>query len=199
MATAVADRYQLERRARTLAWVGNAWHLIEFAIALGAGIAASKVADTSVRKATSDRSRRIELTSRVWVHHPVAGVGLGGQPLESQRLAGVAHPLQDFVSHTTPLTVAAELGLIGVLLYAVLLAGAGRALDRVRRRDQPLGLALAAVFVALFVHSLAYSGFFEDPITWLVLAIAAAYLSRPQEVTPAPPVVERRREAVPAP
>ncbi len=44
MATAVADRYQLERRARTLAWVGNAWHLIEFAIALAAGIAASSVA-----------------------------------------------------------------------------------------------------------------------------------------------------------
>jgi divalent metal cation (Fe/Co/Zn/Cd) transporter len=44
VATAVADRYQLERRARTLAWVGNAWHLVEFAIALGAGIAASSVA-----------------------------------------------------------------------------------------------------------------------------------------------------------
>jgi divalent metal cation (Fe/Co/Zn/Cd) transporter len=44
VATAVADRFQLERRARTLAWVGNAWHLIEFAIALAAGIAASSVA-----------------------------------------------------------------------------------------------------------------------------------------------------------
>jgi divalent metal cation (Fe/Co/Zn/Cd) transporter len=44
VATAVADRCQLERRARTLAWVGNAWHLIEFAIALAAGIAASSVA-----------------------------------------------------------------------------------------------------------------------------------------------------------
>jgi divalent metal cation (Fe/Co/Zn/Cd) transporter len=44
VATAVADRYQLERRARTLAWVGNAWHLVEFAIALAAGVAASSVA-----------------------------------------------------------------------------------------------------------------------------------------------------------
>jgi len=42
--TAVADRYQLEHRARTLAWIGNAWHVIEFAIALGAGVAASSVA-----------------------------------------------------------------------------------------------------------------------------------------------------------
>jgi divalent metal cation (Fe/Co/Zn/Cd) transporter len=39
-----AHRAQLERRARLLAWGGNAWHLVEFAIALGAGIAASSVA-----------------------------------------------------------------------------------------------------------------------------------------------------------
>jgi divalent metal cation (Fe/Co/Zn/Cd) transporter len=39
-----ADRPRLERRARLLAWGGNAWHLIEFAIALGAGIAAGSVA-----------------------------------------------------------------------------------------------------------------------------------------------------------
>ena len=38
------QREQLERRARLLAWGGNAWHLIEFAIAMGAGIAAGSVA-----------------------------------------------------------------------------------------------------------------------------------------------------------
>jgi divalent metal cation (Fe/Co/Zn/Cd) transporter len=40
----VANRSRLERRARLLAWSGNAWHLIEFAIALGAGIAAGSIA-----------------------------------------------------------------------------------------------------------------------------------------------------------
>ena len=34
------DRAALERRARLLAWGGNAWHLVEFAIAIGAGVAA---------------------------------------------------------------------------------------------------------------------------------------------------------------
>ena len=34
----------LERRAKLLAWSGNAWHVVEFAIAVGAGIAASSVA-----------------------------------------------------------------------------------------------------------------------------------------------------------
>jgi divalent metal cation (Fe/Co/Zn/Cd) transporter len=38
------ERERLERRARLLAWGGNAWHLIEFAIAIGAGVAAGSVA-----------------------------------------------------------------------------------------------------------------------------------------------------------
>jgi divalent metal cation (Fe/Co/Zn/Cd) transporter len=37
-------RAHLERRAKLLAWTGNAWHLVEFAIALAAGIAAGSVA-----------------------------------------------------------------------------------------------------------------------------------------------------------
>ena len=43
--------------------------------------------------------------------------------------------------------------------------------------DQAFGLALAAVFVALFVHSLFYSGFFEDPVTWLVLGVTSSFLA----------------------
>lgn len=38
------DRARLERRARRLAWGGNAWHLIEFAVAVGAGIVAGSIA-----------------------------------------------------------------------------------------------------------------------------------------------------------
>jgi divalent metal cation (Fe/Co/Zn/Cd) transporter len=43
-ATLVANRPRLERRARLLAWGGIAWHAIEFAVALAAGIVASSVA-----------------------------------------------------------------------------------------------------------------------------------------------------------
>ncbi|HEX7083218.1 MAG TPA: cation transporter [Gaiellaceae bacterium] len=39
-----AERQRLERRARRLAWAGNGWHLVEFALALGAGVAAGSVA-----------------------------------------------------------------------------------------------------------------------------------------------------------
>ncbi len=37
-------RARLQRRARLLAWGGNAWHLVEFGIAIGAGIAAGSIA-----------------------------------------------------------------------------------------------------------------------------------------------------------
>jgi divalent metal cation (Fe/Co/Zn/Cd) transporter len=38
------DRARLERRAKLLAWGGNVWHLVEFAIALAAGVVAGSVA-----------------------------------------------------------------------------------------------------------------------------------------------------------
>jgi divalent metal cation (Fe/Co/Zn/Cd) transporter len=38
------ERARLQRRARLLAWGGNAWHVVEFAIAIGAGIAAGSIA-----------------------------------------------------------------------------------------------------------------------------------------------------------
>lgn len=38
------ERERLVRRAKLLAWSGNAWHFIEFGIALVAGIAASSIA-----------------------------------------------------------------------------------------------------------------------------------------------------------
>jgi hypothetical protein len=65
---------------------------------------------------------------------------------------------------------------VGLVAYIAFLAGALLVIDRVRRRDDALGLALGAVFLALFVHALFYSGFFEDPVTWLVPAVGASYL-----------------------
>ena len=44
MSAVTEPRPNLERRARRLALGGNAWHLVEFAIAIAAGIAASSVA-----------------------------------------------------------------------------------------------------------------------------------------------------------
>src|ERR671925_306981 len=124
----------------------------------GAGLVAASVEDHSARRVTSDRSRRIDLTVEVIRDHPLKGVGLGAQPAESQARSEQGGSPRRFVSHTTPLTVAAELGVLGLVAYLAFLAG-------------------AAVLIPLLVHSLAYSGFFEDPITWVVVAVAAAALA----------------------
>jgi divalent metal cation (Fe/Co/Zn/Cd) transporter len=42
--TPPAERARLARRARLLAWGGNAWHLVEFLVAVAAGLAAGSVA-----------------------------------------------------------------------------------------------------------------------------------------------------------
>jgi hypothetical protein len=55
-------------------------------------------------------------------------------------------------------------------------------------------LALGAAFLGLFVHALFYSGFLEDPLTWLVLGVAAGYLTLAREPSVAEPP-ERDRVA----
>lgn len=44
LAALPAGQVALRRRARRLAWAGNAWHLIELTVALAAGVAAGSVA-----------------------------------------------------------------------------------------------------------------------------------------------------------
>jgi hypothetical protein len=147
------------------------------ALLAGAGVVAAAVGDESTQRVTSDRSRRVEVTVDVFVDRPAAGVGLGGQPRAAQQRAERKGPVPNYVSHTTPLTVAAELGVVGVLLYLAVLAAAAWLVVRVRRHDLALAAALGAVLAALFVHALFYSGFFEDPVTWLAIAVGAAALA----------------------
>jgi O-antigen ligase len=109
----------------------------------------------------------------VFENHPLVGVGIGGQPAASKEEANTRLSAKRDRSHTTPLTVAAELGIVGFLVYAALMAAAVRLLYLVTKRRRALGLGASAVFLALFVHSLFYAGFFEDPIVWGVIGVAA--------------------------
>jgi O-Antigen ligase len=167
--------------------------------AVGAsGFLVRELADESARRVTSDRSRRVEVAAEVFREHPFAGAGIGSQPSESQARSERFGPPESFVSHTTPLTVAAELGALGLALYLALLAAAAVTVVELRRRDPALALALAAGLVALVVHSLFYSGFFEDPITWLLLALAASRLAVTAPEAARSPAPAARRELVPA-
>jgi hypothetical protein len=161
------------RGVRRLIFSGLALLLV-----VGAAFLASiEIRGESLRRETSDRTKRVEDTTRVIKEYPLIGVGIGGQPRASRRLSGRDRPTPVFVSHTTPLTVAAELGAVGLSLYLWLIFGGTRLIMAVWRLDAALGLTLAAALVALFVHALSYSGFLEDPLTWFVLAVGAGYLS----------------------
>ena len=134
----------------------------------------------SLRNETADRSQRVEETVRVIERQPLAGVGIGGQPDASRRLSERDRPTPNFVSHTAPLTVFAELGAVGVALLLWLLFGAVRMLTAVWRLEPGVGLALLAVLTGVFVQSLFYPGFLEDPLTWLALGVGAGYLTWPR-------------------
>jgi putative inorganic carbon (hco3(-)) transporter len=82
-------------------------------------------------------------------------------------------------------TVAAEQGLIGLAAYLGVVGAALFALfgDRAFARARAHGgegdmrvarAALAAMFVALLVHTMVYAAFLEDPFTWVILAAGAA-------------------------
>ena len=139
----------------------------------GAALVAATAVSDSARKATSGRTRLARVTWVVFTNHPLAGVGIGGQPQASKEEAKTQLSARRDRSHTTPLTVAAELGIVGLLVYGALMAAATRLLFFLTRARRALGLGAAAVFLALFVHSLFYAGFFEDPIVWGVVAVAA--------------------------
>jgi O-antigen ligase len=106
------------------------------------------------------------------------------------------------VSHTEPVTVAAEQGVIGLVAYAALLVAALWTMASALRPPLPADLvmvgraAILAAFVALLVHTMAYAGFFEDPITWTLLAMAASLAAMPAVRDPSPtPVAAVRGSA----
>ena len=141
-----------------------------------AAVAAGAVEGRSARDVTSGRSRLVSVTLEAFQARPLAGVGIGSQPRASAEESGKGSPSRN-ASHTTPLTVLAEGGVIGFALYVWALVAAGWALLLVTKQDRTLGIGLASVLLVLVVHSLLYAGFFEDPLTWGVLAVAAAVLA----------------------
>jgi putative inorganic carbon (hco3(-)) transporter len=97
-------------------------------------------------------------------------------------------------SHTLPVTIAAEQGVIGELAYLGLLAAAAVMLAYGARGD-PVRAAVAAAFVGLVVHTLVYDDFLSDPAAWALLGIGAALARAPGRQ----PVAHRSPAGVPAP
>jgi O-antigen ligase len=127
----------------------------------------------SANNATSGRSKLISGGLELFASRPLYGFGSGSFETEYKRRHGVGAQSATSASHTIPVTVAAEQGLLGLALYAALIAVALFTLFRTAGRDPPR-IAIAACFAALVLHTWVYADFLEDPMTWTLLGIGVA-------------------------
>jgi len=157
--------------------------VVAFAVA---GIAVALLApgavglDQSSKQVTSGRSELVEGGLQLAADKPLTGWGSGAFRHEFRRQEKTSSARASAASHTIPITVAAEQGIGGLLVYLALVVVAIGGL--LRRGSQGTGgtrqsiarAAVAAAFVALVVHTLLYAAFLEDPLAWALLAVGAA-------------------------
>ena len=127
----------------------------------------------SADKATSGRYDLIKGGLKLFKRAPLVGQGSGSFAREYRRAEHVSPERAASASHTIPVTVAAEQGAIGLVVYLALLAAALARLFRGARRV-PERAGVAAAFVALVAHSMMYAAFLEDPLTWTLLGAGTA-------------------------
>jgi O-antigen ligase len=129
---------------------------------------------SSANKATSGRYSLIKGGLTLFEQRPLQGYGPGSFALEYRRRHHSSNERAASASHTIPVTVAAEQGVLGFALYiAVLIAAFGRVFGGAALRS-PTRTALAAAFTALILHTFAYAAFLEDPLTWTLLGAGTA-------------------------
>jgi O-antigen ligase len=130
-------------------------------------------AGSSANSATSGRAKLITGGLSLFADRPLQGYGSGSFAHEYELHKKATAVNATSASHTTPITVAAEQGILGLALYAALLVAAFMVLFAAAGRSPPR-IALAACFAALVLHTWTYADFLEDPMTWTLLGIGVA-------------------------
>jgi hypothetical protein len=138
----------------------------------------------SLSHITSGRSTLVSKGVKLAVHHPVLGVGVGGF---KRAYADLAHlrgkEPKAAASHTTPVTVAAETGIPGLLLLVWLVAAVLRlAFARIAATfDGAVRLGFGLALTAILVHCVFYNDLLEDPTFWGLLALVVVAARREAE------------------
>jgi O-antigen ligase len=139
-----------------------------------------------INGASSGRGGLVSGGLSLFGDRPVWGYGSGSFVTEYR-----AHNRHTFTSlsasHTIPITVAAEQGLIGELSYLAFVIAAIACVVR-RSRGDPVRSAVAAAFVALVFDTLLYADFLEDPTTWVLLGVGLALAAAPPGAISGAPV-----------
>jgi O-antigen ligase len=138
-----------------------------------------KGASGSASNATSGRTNLVSGGLELFAKRPLYGFGSGSFEHEYKLHGRTTAENATSASHTIPVTVAAEQGILGLALYAALLTAAFAVLFRDDAQRSPIArdpqrIALAACFAALVLHTWTYADFLEDPITWTLLGIGVA-------------------------
>jgi putative inorganic carbon (hco3(-)) transporter len=143
----------------------------------------------SSRDISEGHSSLISGGAKLAWHRPIYGYGSASFSKEFARAEDVP-PGDTTISHTEPVTVAAEQGVIGIAAYLALLAAAlwtafsgmgpiapglrgrlGPLADGERAELVPARIGVAAAFTALLAHTIGYAAYLTDPLTWALLAI----------------------------
>jgi O-antigen ligase len=170
----------------TLAAVGVLAVLGVLVVILAGG--SEKVSVSRINIDTSGRANLVSGGIHLFAQRPVYGYGSGSFP-KAYRQHVHARRVPVSISHTEPVTVAAEQGVIGLAAYIALLVTAlWTMISGLRPAGSITGagagrVAVLATFIALLVHTMAYAGFYEDPITWLLLAVGASLAGRVRQET----------------
>jgi O-antigen ligase len=185
------------RRALALAAISIALAAAFVAVAPGLlriDLGSARSADT----ATSGRYELVEGGVELFRRRPLEGWGSGSFAREYRRAEDVSAQRATSASHTIPVTVAAEQGAGGLLVYLALL---GCALWRLFRgvRGDPVRAAVAAAFAAIVAHTMLYAAFLEDPMAWMLLAVGTALAARARPADGPAAAAPAREERQPAP
>ena len=185
----LGSRAQLERRAKRLAQLGNGWHLVEFGIALGAGVAAGSVALTSF--AGDSVVEVLAASVIVWLFTAGRGDSEQAERRAQQLVAGsyfllvayiVSHALYDLVAGSHPSVSWVGIGLAAFTAPTMpLLARAKRNVGRglgssatvsEAGQNQICAYLSLALLAGLLLNAVA-SWWWADPAAALVIAAFA--------------------------
>jgi hypothetical protein len=158
------------------------WTLAVLLVVSALGLAVTGIDLSRINVETSGRANLVEGGIDLFAERPGWGYGSGSfQAAYRDHRENKDVPVS--ISHTEPVTVAAEQGVVGLILYVALIVVALWTLASGVRGppSAPARAAILAAFVALLVHTIAYAGFFNDPITWVLLAVGAS-LAHPAAV-----------------
>ena len=140
--------------------------------------------EAALDRATSGRVDLVGGGLAMVADRPLWGFGSGAFAERYRERERVSSERVAAASHTIPLTVTAEQGVIGLAAYLALVACAlallfGGLQARLRAVTPWPGIdavtraGVAAAYCALLMHTLVYAAFLEDPLSWLLLAVAA--------------------------